>query len=777
MLDDVKDVNERIPRLAISAIHASARGIGPRARNSMTTTATLCGRPEVFEVDLRPSSAASTNPSLSSLTRERFRTFLSEKTYLTASRRTPLEPGPKNAAQLEWEYSETLAFEDKQLKADPRLQPSDIEVTFDHLKECTACAQRKAVRAAMHERWCAGSNCPGSPKAGWQSLVDDHAIYSWRNTFRFVNPPRSQQVAMHPPRNSSAAARFGCPCSVLRDERGEFTMYHTAGSVAGEKHRYKEWPSHYEISSSPDGRGGWRRRDWVRIDGFVRGATGSMTVLRRPRRRGPPSFVAGYEGANSKVCLAHSTDGIWWTTVPTQAPLRSMSERVLEEVNARALERFKIVAKPLHLQKKSHKLDMGKGYLRKLCKPEMRECVRSGRNRAGRLVACMTGKFKNETLSKDCYFNLAKVLGTAGQDCVNRGSSALGRAGDCNIQPLMARGRQLVWYRRDFGTPGGWREIRGVQVVELNASLHSQPVGRWCPPPYCPKKVSLPAPVVQPMARVNSYYLDRLGKLERFRRQIYAVTLTRQSEDLWLGLATVIEWAKDLGEKAESGLPAFARDTTSIYLVASRDGIHLDDDFIYARRPLIPKGKVQGHWRSGFLLAADQIVSDHEQTESRVYFEARKDRHEERFQRPGVIGMAAWRFGTLVGLKAADAAFPAIVTTKGFRVEGERLGVLLNVDTKGGTRCGKDSTLTVEVLSEADEAVLPGASSLPVAGVIDTAMAVRWKVDAGDRNSPQGTSVRIPANSRVRLRFTLTGKARLYAFRVVLREAGAKVEV
>ena len=115
------------------------------------------------------------------------------------------------------------------------------------------------------------------------------------------------------------------------------------------------------------------------------------------------------------------------------------------------------------------------------------------------------------------------------------------------------------------------------------------------------------------MARVNSYYLDRLGKLERFRRQIYAVTLTRQSEDLWLGLATVIEWAKDLGEKAESGLPAFARDTTSIYLVASRDGIHLDDDFIYARRPLIPKGKVQGHWRSGFLLAADQIVSDHEQ--------------------------------------------------------------------------------------------------------------------------------------------------------------------
>ena len=80
-------------------------------------------------------------------------------------------------------------------------------------------------------------------------------------------------------------------------------------------------------------------------------------------------------------------------------------------------------------------------------------------------------------------------------------------------------------------------------------------------------------------------------------------------------------------------------------------------------------------------------------------------------------------------------------------------------------------------LCEADEAVLPGASSLPVAGVIDTAMAVRWKVDAGDRNSPQGTSVRIPANSRVRLRFTLTGKARLYAFRVVLREAGAKVEV
>ena len=105
-------------------------------------------------------------------------------------------------------------------------------------------------------------------------------------------------------------------------------------------------------------------------------------------------------------------------------------------------------------------------------------------------------------------------------------------------------------------------------------------------------------------------YLDRLGKLERFRRHTYCVTLTPYSADLWLGLMTVIEWpkvreafnvlplsisrsislpeasivslpplnltvptddsrrvSKDLSEQEGADQPAFERDTLNVYLV------------------------------------------------------------------------------------------------------------------------------------------------------------------------------------------------------------------
>merc|ERR1711871_990345 len=99
-------------------------------------------------------------------------------------------------------------------------------------------------------------------------------------------------------------------------------------------------------------------------------------------------------------------------------------------------------------------------------------------------------------------------------------------------------------------------------------------------------------------------------------------------------------------------------------------------------------GALQNEWDSGFMLAADQIVNDHEQTENRVYYEARRVRHEERFTEPAVIGVARWRFGTLVGLRVADSsAGPAVVVTKPFPIASGVFGMLLNVDTLS-TSCG-----------------------------------------------------------------------------------------
>ena len=55
-------------------------------------------------------------------------------------------------------------------------------------------------------------------------------------------------------------------------------------------------------------------------------------------------------------------------------------------------------------------------------------------------------------------------------------------------------------------------------------------------------------------------YLDRLGKLERYRRQIYALSLQPYEEaGIFLGLLTVIEWPKDLDEPVGPDLPAFER--------------------------------------------------------------------------------------------------------------------------------------------------------------------------------------------------------------------------
>ena len=66
---------------------------------------------------------------------------------------------------------------------------------------------------------------------------------------------------------------------------------------------------------------------------------------------------------------------------------------------------------------------------------------------------------------------------------------------------------QVVWYRKDFGTPGGWREIRGVQAAEVNTPFELMPN----------------ATVRTRVRHVRAaWYLDELGKLERYRRQICA---------------------------------------------------------------------------------------------------------------------------------------------------------------------------------------------------------------------------------------------------------------
>ena len=90
-------------------------------------------------------------------------------------------------------------------------------------------------------------------------------------------------------------------------------------------------------------------------------------------------------------------------------------------------------------------------------------------------------------------------------------------------------------------------------------------------------------------------------------------------QGLFLGLLTVIEWPKDLDEPAGRDLPAFQRDTTNVYLVTSRDGRSIDDEWVYAHQPLLIKGATQKEWDAGFVLPASGLV--HTAREHLLYYE------------------------------------------------------------------------------------------------------------------------------------------------------------
>ena len=193
-----------------------------------------------------------------------------------------------------------------------------------------------------------------------------------------------------------------------------------------------------------------------------------------------------------------------------------------------------------------------------------------------------------------------------------------------------------------------------------------------------------------------------------------------------------------------------------MYLVTSRDGVHVDDGWIYAHRPLLNKGKRQRDWDSGMLLPAPQIMTDNHS--HRVYFEARRTNHERRFQKPAKIGVATWARDRLVGLRQAQRS-PArgggevrgVVETKPLMLATGVTALVLDVEHYEG--------LSVEVIDDAGK-TLDGFSAdtcRPV-HLVHGQVEVHWSgkfsiADVAARATP------------VRLRFLLSGgRVKLYSF-------------
>jgi hypothetical protein len=160
-----------------------------------------------------------------------------------------------------------------------------------------------------------------------------------------------------------------------------------------------------------------------------------------------------------------------------------------------------------------------------------------------------------------------------------------------------------------------------------------------------------------------------------------------------------------------------------------------------------------------------------------VYYEARRTRHEHRFARPGVLGVAAWRrwrmagvrpmwndilLGTLSGTHAMTGQRPyATLLTKVLLIEGDVLEI--DCDTQGS-----EAGILVELHQAAGgtNTSVPRATSR-IVHEVDGRVDVQWQHN-GDSASPTTNTAALPISrgSLVRFRFRLSGEAKFYSLRV-----------
>jgi hypothetical protein len=308
----------------------------------------------------------------------------------------------------------------------------------------------------------------------------------------------------------------------------------------------------------------------------------------------------------------------------------------------------------------------------------------------------------------------------------NDGKPVTGRAADftnCLIWDE-AVGTYRLFTRTDFGPGGGPDEHRGMRGM-TNADVKANPTG-W--------------------TTVRNWVLDREGKDELRRRQIYTMTDWSYC-GVHFGLFSVYEWPGDFSEAMETDhVKRHERDVLNYYIATCRDGDSWDLTWIYVGRPLVERGG-DGAWDKDLILPANWIVTQADR--HWIYYGGANERHgtEGVFQpqRDGAIGLATLRLDGFISLTADEK--PGIVLTRPFEVKGEALEV--NVDAGRGE-------LRVEVL-DASGKPLPGysgQSATPHRNVDELRLSPRWAKPFSELKT-----------QTIRLRFRLRNAA-LYAFQV-----------
>ncbi len=315
----------------------------------------------------------------------------------------------------------------------------------------------------------------------------------------------------------------------------------------------------------------------------------------------------------------------------------------------------------------------------------------------------------------------------------NDGKPVTGRAADTINQLLWDEEARVyrLYTRTDYGRGlygGTLDEDRGTRDM-INPDIKANPTN-W--------------------KTVREWKFDREGRWEFKRRQIYSLNGWFY-EGVHFGLLWSLEWAGNLGEGGYDAHKRHERDIMNFYLLTTRGDAMWDLSWVYAEKPLIPRGS-DGSFDKDWVQPSPNVITW--QDKHWIYYSGSKERHDvyrirdhsqARWQ--CAIGLATLRLDGFVCLEAKDK--PGTVETKPFKLEGNKLEV--NVDAKKGE-------VVVEALDEAGQPV-PGFAKKDAQvfrGADELRLQPRWS---------GGADLAALKGKVVRLKFHLAN-ARLYAFQV-----------
>lgn len=249
---------------------------------------------------------------------------------------------------------------------------------------------------------------------------------------------------------------------------------------------------------------------------------------------------------------------------------------------------------------------------------------------------------------------------------------------------------------------------------------------------------------------VREWYLDREGKAERYRRQIYSLTLSdgltsaaapgtaprshpqqrraRRSAApargaLGVGLLTVLHWP-GVGSKPAPGLdarPPFWFDTMSVFALPTRDGGRTFDlSSVYADAPILdpggcrpasavasqppgaaatpPHASLACEFDAGFIEPSSELLTLGEDGHV-LYYEGRPTQHSHRYWKPATIARARWPLHRLAGVRVDPACADAASVGTGQAVPAAPAASHSTHPTTTA-RCGQLETRAFELLDQ-----------------------------------------------------------------------------